>query len=58
VVTATVSSGRFIAWWPEAGGVKGLVVTTRTGTQIEPADARHARSGLQPTNKAVRSMRP
>ncbi len=55
-VTATVSNGRFIAWWPESEGVKALSVTTNNGTQDYPVDQRFARSGPQPTNKAVRSL--
>ena len=56
VVTATVSNGRFIAWWPESQGVKALSVTTNTGTQNYPVDQRFARSGPQPTNKTVHSL--
>jgi hypothetical protein len=56
VVTASVSDGRFIAWWPESEGVKALSVTTNTGTQDYPVDQRFALSGPQPTNKTVRSL--
>jgi hypothetical protein len=56
VVTATVSDGRFLAWWPEIEGVKALSVTTGAGTQDYPVDQRFARSGPQPTNKTVRSL--
>ncbi len=55
-VTATVNNGRFLAWWPEGEGVKALSVTTNTGTQDYPVDQHFARSGPQPTNKAVRSL--
>jgi hypothetical protein len=55
-VTATVSNGRFIAWWPQSEGVKALSVTTHTETQAYPVDRRFARSGPQPTNKTVRSL--
>jgi hypothetical protein len=55
-VTATVSNGRFIAWWPESEGVKALSVTTSTGTQEYPVDQRFARSGPQPTNKTVHNL--
>ena len=55
-VTATVSNGRFLAWWPESEGVKALSVTTNTGTQDYPVDQHFARSGPQPTNKTVRSL--
>jgi hypothetical protein len=56
MVTATVSNGRFMAWWPESEGVKALSVTSNTGTQDHPVDQRFAHSGLQPTNKTVRSF--
>jgi len=52
VVTATVARGRFIAWWPQAQGIKALSVTTGTGTQSYPVDQRFARSHPQPTNKS------
>jgi hypothetical protein len=55
-VTATVGNGHFIAWWPEGTGVKGLSVTTNTGTQNYPVDRRFALPGSQPTNKAVRVL--
>jgi hypothetical protein len=56
VVTATVSNGRFLAWWPESEGVKALSVTTNAGTQDYPVDQHFARSGPQPTNKTVRNL--
>jgi hypothetical protein len=56
VVTATVSNGRFIAWWPESEGVRGISVTTDTGTQHYPVNQDFARSGPQPANKTVRSF--
>jgi hypothetical protein len=52
VVTATVGNGHFIAWWPEAEGIKALSVNTSTGTRSNPVDPRFARSGPQPTNKS------
>jgi hypothetical protein len=55
-VTATVSNGRFIAWWPESEGVKALSVTTNTGTHEYRVDQHFARSGPQPTNKTVRNL--
>jgi hypothetical protein len=55
-VTATISNGRFIAWWPESEGVKALSVTTASGTQDYPVDQHFAQSALQPTNKTVRSL--
>lgn len=55
-VTATVSDGRFIAWWPEREGVTALSVTTSNGTQDYPVDHRFAQSNAQPTNKTVRSL--
>lgn len=42
VVTATVSDGRFVAWWPESEGVTALSVTTNTGTRDYPVDQRFA----------------
>jgi hypothetical protein len=56
VVTATVSDGRLLAWWPESEGVKALSVTTNTRTQDFPVDQRFARSDPQPNNKTVRSI--
>jgi hypothetical protein len=56
LVTATVSNGRFLAWWPESEGVKALAVTTNTGTQEYPVDQRFTRSGPQPSNKTVRNL--
>ena len=55
-VTATISNGRFIAWWPESEGVKALSVTTKTGTHDYPVDQQFTRSGPQPTNKTVRNL--
>jgi hypothetical protein len=55
-VTATVSDGRFIAWWPESEGVKALAVITGAGTHVYPVDGRFARSGSQPTNKTVHDL--
>ncbi len=51
VVTATVGNGRFIAWWPEAEGVKAISVTTGAGTHDYPVDQQFSRSGPQPNNK-------
>ena len=56
VVTATLSKGRFIAWWPEGQGVKALSVTTNSGSQEYPVDEHFTQSAPQPTNKAVRSL--
>ena len=53
VVTDTVGNGRFIAWWPQAQGVKALSITTNTGTQNYPVDQHFSRSGPQPNNKTV-----
>jgi hypothetical protein len=53
-VTATVGNGRFIAWWPEGHGVKGLSITTKTGTADYPVDQSFARPGPQAANKTVR----
>jgi hypothetical protein len=53
MVTATVGDDRFIAWWPEAAGVKALSVTTSAGTHNYPVDPRFTRSGPQPTNKTL-----
>lgn len=55
-VTATVSNGRFLAWWPGSEGVKALAVTTSAGTQVYPVDQNLARSGPQPTNKTVHNL--
>ncbi|MBO0732139.1 MAG: hypothetical protein J2P57_22955 [Acidimicrobiaceae bacterium] len=55
-VTATVSNGRFIAWWPASEGVKALSVTTSTGTHDYPVDQRFARSHPQPANKTVHNL--
>jgi hypothetical protein len=55
-VTATVGNGRFIAWWPDAQGVKAISVTTTAGTQNYPVDEQFARSGPQPNNKTVHSL--
>ncbi len=55
-VTATVSDGRFLAWWPESEGVKALSVSTNAGTHNYPVDQRFARSGTQPANKTVRNL--
>ena len=55
-VSATVSDGRFLAWWPQSEGVKALSVTTSAGTRDYPVDQRFARSGSQPTNRTVRSL--
>lgn len=57
LVTATVSNGRFIAWWPESEGVKEVSVTASIGSHAYPDDHRFARSGLQPTNKTVCNLR-
>jgi hypothetical protein len=54
-VAATVSNGRFLAWWPESEGVKALSITTNTGTRDYPVDQHFARSGPQPANKTVHS---
>jgi hypothetical protein len=54
-VTATVSNGRFLAWWPQSEGVNALSVTSNTGTNDYPVDQRFARPGPQPANKAVRN---
>lgn len=55
-VTATVSNGRFLAWWPGSEGVKALSVTSNTGTHDYPVEQNFARSGPQPTNKTVRNL--
>lgn len=55
-VAATVSNGRFLAWWPGSEGVKALSVTADAGTEDSPVDQKFARSGPQPTNKTVHDL--
>jgi len=56
VVTATLSNGRFIAWWPESNGVEALSVTTKNGTEDYPVDQHFARSTPQPSNKTIHAV--